>query len=233
MAGRCRRTPRRHRQVRLNVHPKGHVSAQQLPITPPLTVNKVSTVNPVTPMHLTELQLTTTLAALRLFQDVIREEGPEAITHMAHFADGTTPLTRLQIDELCEDLIFATQETPLAFFKVRPTNDNLSFVAWGALTPLTTEDPHSDPAEPLHYCFGATPEIATERLHSEMNSAHGMRQWHRQHSDTDSATKAMLRKVFNHFDQLSIQSDDLILDGMRRWRDDHDSLHRLAENSLA
>jgi hypothetical protein len=57
-------------------------------------------------MNLTTPQLTTILAALRLFQDTISDEGPDAVTHMAHFEDGTPPLTVPEIDALCQSLNF-------------------------------------------------------------------------------------------------------------------------------
>lgn len=190
-------------------------------------------------MHLTTPQLATILAALRLYQKngygdpALAPFCDDEILTIATDDDALIPLDSTAINELCESLNFASQQTPLAFFKVRPSDDALSFIAWGALVPLTTEDPHSDPAEPVHYCFGATPEIATTRLQSEINSAHGMRTWVRQHSEHDSATKAMLRRVFKHFDEMSLQSDDIIIEQMRRWREDHERLHRLAENALA
>jgi hypothetical protein len=49
-------------------------------------------------------KLTTILAALRLFQDTITEEGQDAIINMDHFQDGTTPLSPDEIDDLCKEL---------------------------------------------------------------------------------------------------------------------------------
>lgn len=51
---------------------------------------------------LNKRELATVLAALRLFQ----KTGDEVVRQMVHFAGGIEPLTKKQIDELCEKLNF-------------------------------------------------------------------------------------------------------------------------------
>ena len=137
-------------------------------------------------MNFTSQELATILASLRLAQEYFYETGdgfPCWITEKV--LDDKEPLTSAEIDTLCERL---TTSPTCAFFKVRPTDDSLSFIAWGALTPLTTDDPHSDPAEPVHYCFADTEEIAIFRVQEEMEQTYGKLQWHRlsaSHSSKD------------------------------------------------
>jgi hypothetical protein len=54
-------------------------------------------------LKLNYAELSTTLAALRLFQNVRRHDGDLAVEQMEHF-DEVDPLTDDQIDSLCERL---------------------------------------------------------------------------------------------------------------------------------
>lgn len=66
------------------------------------------------------------------------------------------------------------------FFKVRQTRDGKMWNAWGALERMSADDPITEPAEPVHFCFAATEDDAIEKLTAEMDAAYGKRRWWRQ-----------------------------------------------------
>jgi hypothetical protein len=66
------------------------------------------------------------------------------------------------------------------FFKVRRTRYGKNWVAWGALERMTADDPISETADPVHFCFAETEDEAVEKLTAGMDAAYGKRRWWRQ-----------------------------------------------------
>lgn len=60
-------------------------------------------------MKLTKQQLSTILAALRLFQNTMESDGHESVNDMAHF-DDVEPLTSEEVNDLCEELNFESSD---------------------------------------------------------------------------------------------------------------------------
>ena len=66
------------------------------------------------------------------------------------------------------------------FYKCKPMNFGNGFIAWAALEQMIGDCVLDEPAEPVYFEFGETPDEAIEMLKEEVTDAHGPREWIKQ-----------------------------------------------------